>query len=300
MRNDRGRGLPSWPPWCYLPLAGWYAILSSAHRVDRLSLEHAMDVGRLGGLGAWRVGQGIYRFDETLYRSLVSTSVKGKIPCSVLYSLPEWCVYIETPETKLGGSILHGFFVHMEEDANDRRHELRFVFDFEDILLPMPIHIGPWSLEESITRMITEAGKQGMPIDDGLGKALEPYLEPFLSVVLYLCSENADYGGASAPGRPQPRHTKQGSRLFPPDSPTIWNVGTRIGSFIRSTEGTEEESRGNHASLKPHIRRAHWHLFHHGEKRTHSRVKWLPPIPVNIGEEDFADLPSVIKPVKKH
>ena len=25
-RADRGKDLPDWPAWCFLPLAGWYAI----------------------------------------------------------------------------------------------------------------------------------------------------------------------------------------------------------------------------------------------------------------------------------
>jgi hypothetical protein len=35
-------------------------------------------------------------------------------------------------------------------------------------------------------------------------------------------------------------------------------------------------------TLKPHIRRAHWHLFWAGKGRGEPRVKWLPPIPVNV------------------
>ena len=301
MRNDRGGKLPSWSSWCYLPMAGWYAIVSSAHKVDRLSLEQVIDVGRLGAVGAWRVGQGIYRFDETLYQSLMSTPIKGEIPCSVLYFLPEWCVYIETPNTKLGESVLHGFYVHLEEDANDKRHELRFCFDFDDMLLPFPIHIGQWSLEEAISRMVAEAKKQGMPdLGTRLSETLEPYIEPFLSVVLYLCSKSADYGGGAGPGRPRPTKTKQGFRIFPPDAPHIWNVGVRIGSFIRSSDSEQEGREGRHSGVRPHIRRAHWHLYYHGEKRIQAQIKWLPPIPVNVHEDTAEVLPAVIKSIKKH
>ena len=63
LRADRGtRGLPSWPEWCFLPLAGAYAIISEDAGMDRLPLELAADVSRLGALSAWRVTQGIYRF----------------------------------------------------------------------------------------------------------------------------------------------------------------------------------------------------------------------------------------------
>lgn len=45
-------------------------------------------------LACWRMTQGIYRFDTTVYESLLSTKLDGELPVDVLLRLPEWCVYL--------------------------------------------------------------------------------------------------------------------------------------------------------------------------------------------------------------
>jgi len=66
-RADRGHGLPNWPDWCFLPMSGFYAILSDDAQCDRLPLNQMEDVARLAAMGTWRVTQGIYRFDPAAH-----------------------------------------------------------------------------------------------------------------------------------------------------------------------------------------------------------------------------------------
>jgi hypothetical protein len=75
------------------------------------------------------VTQGVYRFDPTVLDALWETPVTGDIPTEVLYHLPEWCVYVNTPGKTWQGGSLHGFFAHLEHDVDDKRTELRFVLD---------------------------------------------------------------------------------------------------------------------------------------------------------------------------
>ena len=124
-----GRNSATGPTGASCPLAGAYALVSRGRTTgsgNRADVEH---VGILGALAAWRVTQGIYRFDPTTFDALWETPVTGDIPTEVLFHLPEWCVYIPTPDRSWRGDTLHGFFAHLEHDANDRRTELRFVLD---------------------------------------------------------------------------------------------------------------------------------------------------------------------------
>ena len=116
------KNLGSWPDSCFLPLAGAYAIVSSGGKIE--TPDQLRNVGRLGALAAWRVTQGIYRFDPTTFDALWKTPVTGDIPTVILHHLPEWCVYIPTPEQTWKGVPLYGFFAHLEYDANDHRTEL--------------------------------------------------------------------------------------------------------------------------------------------------------------------------------
>ena len=123
----RRKELGDWPDWCFLPLAGTYAIVSKGKTLQ--SPNQAHHIGILGALAAWRVTQGIYRFDPTTFDALWKTPVTGDIPTEVLFHLPEWCVYIPTPDQTWQGATLNGFFAHLECDMNDRRTELRLVLD---------------------------------------------------------------------------------------------------------------------------------------------------------------------------
>jgi hypothetical protein len=113
IRAGRGRDLDDWPDWCFMPLAGAHAIVS------RHPQPAVADIGVIGALAAWRVTQGIYRFDPTTHEALASTPLET-LPVEALYRLPEWCVYLETPDHQ----DIHGGFVHLEWDVNRKEAEL--------------------------------------------------------------------------------------------------------------------------------------------------------------------------------
>jgi len=302
-RQDRGRdGLPDWPEWCYCPMAGSYAIVSGGG-ANRVPPHLIGDVARLSAIAAWRPTQGVYRFDADLLSSLLDTPLTGDLPCDVLHRLPEWCVYVETPGRQWGSQSMHGFFAHLECDANTGREELRLLVDAEDSLVPIPIHLGSWPLGEAVARALdvsrVHAVAAGTTLPAGINRDVLETAEPLVSVLLYLCADDAEIGdGTARPTIPKAKRTKQGWRLFPADKLTVWDVGVRLGAALRkSQDRSQGDGEGTHARPRAHIRRAHWHTFLAGAGRQERRVKWLPPIPVNV--EDQEKLPAVIRSVKE-
>jgi hypothetical protein len=302
-RQDRGKGLPNWPDWCYCPIAAAYAIVSSGGD-NRVPLHMMADVARLAALAAWRVTQGIYRYDPDVYEAVRTTPITGDLPCELLYRLPEWCVYVETPGMIWMESPLHGFWAHLEWDANTGREEQRLLLDADAGLVPVPLHLGTWPLLDAVRNAhklaAMNAGTAGV-ISPTLTAAVADALEPLLSLLLYLCQDAADYAGpAERPSNPEPKRTKQGWRLFPPDKPRLWEVAVRMGAALRHARAVADVVRqdhgGSHVSPRPYIRRAHWHTYRVGAGRTGAVVKWMPPIPVNLDSTE--GLPSVIHPVK--
>ena len=179
--------LKDWPDWCFLPLAGTYAIVSKGKTLQ--SPNQAHHVGILGALAAWRVTQGIYRFDPTTFNALWKTPVTGDIPTAVLFHLPEWCVYIPTPDQTWQGATLNGFFAHLECDMNDRRTELRLVLDVTgpagDQLIVMPIHLGKGGVAEGVEAMLKEAARQfpvRMETPEGVVESLSSDVSPLVSL----------------------------------------------------------------------------------------------------------------------
>lgn len=312
MRADRGKRLPDWPDWCFLPLAGAYAIVSRGQAP--LPLDQVGDVARLAALAAWRPTQGIYRFHPTLFDEVWETPVEGDLPVDVLHRLPEWCVYVETPGRRFGADPIHGFFAHLEHDANDGRMELRLLLDMGetlDDLMPLALHL-VGTIPEALQSMAAEAERQahlaGMDVPpealDAPAKMV-PYVEPLVSLVLFLCSAAAEHrtaDGRQMPVKPRPIKTKRGPRLFAPDEPTIWETGFRIGEALyraHSASSSGHRTAGETGrTVRPHLRRAHWHTYWVGprsdpEKR-HPELRWLPPIPVNMRSIDE------LKPTIRH
>lgn len=316
-RADKGRsGLPDWPDWCYLPMAASYAVVSGGGPL-RVSPGRAGDVARVAALSAWRMTQGIYRFDPAVFDAVRDTPVVGDIPADVLYRLPEWCVYIETPGMQAFGGALHGCWVHLESDANDGRAELRLLLDSDAGLHPIPLHLGRWPLAESLGRMQAEAVRHGfgrvlsaqvpggvLP-PDAAAEAMRPVVEPIVSLVLYLCSQAGEIGdGVRRPGNPEPKRTKRGWRMFQADRPTTWDVGLRLGAALRRAYQAEQTGAtgpaAEHAGPRPHIRRAHWHGYWSGPREGARRydLRWLPPIAVAMGDAGPDSMPAVVRAVR--
>jgi len=322
-RAERGRGLPRWPDWCFCPMAAAYAVASGG--ADRVPVgPSAGKIAELAALAAWRVGQGIYRFDADLYSEVLATPLTGDLPEAVLFQLPEWCVYVETPDlVGMAGDPVHGFFAHLEHDANDGRAELRLLLDEEasdgPFLRPVPLHLVGGGLVQALEAadrerlnqlqrfpaLLSRAPSALGEIRDLLDEArdgLRRQVEPLLSLLLYLCSENADLDPCGRrPPRPRPRKTKAGLRLFPPDAPTTWEVGLRVGAALhRARAVAGDAGDGTHASPRPHVRRAHWHTFWVGPRSVPEQrkavLRWLSPM--LVGARSVEDLVPTVRPVE--
>jgi len=304
------KDLGDWPDWCFLPVAGAYAIVASWGTIDRP--EQLKVVGLLSALAAWRATQGIYRFDPSTFDALWKTPVTGEIPTEVLHHLPEWCVYIPTPDQTWNGVPLYGFFARLDHDAHNHLTELCFVVDIltpdGDRLFMMPIRLGSGGIAEGIDVMLREYAPHFLysaGTSEYDAEILTRDVAPLVSLVLYLCSQGAEIkdgqGGRRVPARPQPVKTKKGMRIFPPDRPNQWEVGYRLGAALRRafSERGPAEPTGTHARPRPHIRRAHWHSFWVGKwDEPEARVvvlKWLPPIPVNV--QSVEDLTTTVREV---
>jgi len=331
-RRQRGSAPDfDWPDWCYMPIAAGYAIASGGGD-NRVPWERAHHPAIITALAAWRMTQGIYRYDPALYADLVATPIEGNLPDSVLMRLPEWCVYIEMDGALAwGSSPICGFWAHLECDVTrGNARELRLLMDTAEApelaldarrgLCPVPIILSGDSLAAGLQRVLDSGMQQAA--QNGLsfatpkesGASVAATLQPMISLLLYLCSESPDLtrrGKIEHPANPEPVRTRRaGWRLFAADGPREWDVGVRIGAALRAAYAREETggeaaTAGRH--VRPHVRRAHWHTILSGKRKRDDgtpipaadqrrELRWMPPIPIAI--TDGADLPAVIHPVR--
>lgn len=283
--NLKGKEYTDWPNWCFIPMAGWYLMICNERCISVIEDDDIRDLSKIAALGAWRYSQGIYRFDDNIFSALIESGISGKIPCDVLYRLPEWCVYIETNGMDVEGDEISGFWSHLEFDVNSGKPELRFLFDFKSGLIPFYLTLGDFTIEDSVKNAFEKAWtKYGY--DAGNEKKLQlvvdmsKYINKYLSLLLYLCSEEPEIDNLkeplSHPCRPQPKKIKKGFRLFPADKPRFWEVGKETGEKLRRAGYSIDSGR----SVKAHLRRAHWHGFWTGPRKGERKFtyKWIPPI----------------------
>jgi hypothetical protein len=319
VRAARGREGRQWPQWCFLPLEEAHDIVTGG-RARRLPYARQHHPSIIGALAAWRLTQGIYRFDPAIYEALIETPLTRELPVEPLFRLPEWCPYLETPGLKwtVAGEErpIHGAWAHLdlsECTGGMNEPELRIVLDTacrtSDPLDPthgciaIPL-IGPGTIAESLELVletgVKDARSQGMSVAAELTdpERVARTLWPVISLLLYLCTESGEIGdGQHRPEPPLPTRTRRGWRYFPACRPTTWDVGVRIGAALRRTYQQQNNpalaSTGRH--LRGHVRIFHWHTFLAGPQRTERRVKWLPPIRVNLNDHD--SLPATVRRV---
>jgi hypothetical protein len=313
-------GLPMWEQWCWAPTPMFGVFFVRNFRLRQHLTQDQMTLAQLLIVVAqWRLGQGIYRFDPDLYESLISTPV-GKIPYDAIFRLPEYCVYLETPGHMIPLEdvevVSPGAFVFLSDRSDTGEKFLCIALDVDTTMGPTVI-LYEILLVSGKTLMECVELSFGRVIADNPNKTLRDlnlptpekltsYLEPVISLVLYICSEEPDFGGENLPSRATSRRIRGKERFFPPDRPPVWDVGVRLGSAIRTYQKHREDDSGSSETQnkkRPHLRRAHWHSFWTGQRTEGSPgtklvVKWVPPVPVNLGEIDIGQLPSVIHNVK--
>lgn len=203
LRQRKGKDLPDWPDYCYLPLTGWQAIVKTQR--DRVL---ASEVARIAALGTWMDSRGIYRINNELMKALVQSNIFGNLPSDVLLRLPDHCIYIETPGFNWLRSTLHGYWAHREWNAQTEKPELRLLLDTSGGLIHLVLPVGAWTVMESVRRTVEVNARI-----DQLNKILLP--------LLYVCSE--DY------------EIKQCNESLPNQEPhELWLVGERMGEKLYS------------------------------------------------------------------
>jgi len=317
MRGGQFGKSEPWSEMCFIPTVVIKALMDSLASVKgepRDEVKSIWESARICALTAWRATQGIYRFDIDVFNALRETPLSDDIPFSVLKRLPEWCIYIETPNFLVDGNEIHGVWVHLDTFGGADVDDLRV---WVDCVVPFSIlmELKPGDIATNLNRRLSFIGdefngKKGVN-KQYCASVMLRVLSTIVPLVLYICTQADEIGdGTKTPFKPIPKRIKGGSvRLFPPDRITRWDVGVRMGAAIRSAKQSQAHGVGPdylRNAPRAHIRRAHWHSSRIGPRKladgtiinAQARdfvVRWQPPIAVNV--VDVAALPATIRPV---
>ena len=293
---------------CVFSLAEAQALSLKLQRTE----DHRFNPALLGALVAWRPTKGIFRFHPELYESLIETDIVGDVPSDVLMHLPGGAVFIETPVSENLPFQLHGFWAYLSRMG--RQNELILVGLWRDdkssreagidpewdvLLYQIPLGNHPISdlTEMMFQRSAMEAG-QDHALSDDVRVIQEHMVSSMVSLLLYLCSEQPDISNWT-PKQPVFKYLGNKRRWLASKEVHEWDVGLRLGAALKNAKDRlnrdESISEGGN-SVRPHVRRAHWHSFWVGKRGEQTiSLRWLSPIPVNV--EDAEKLPAVVRQV---
>lgn len=306
-------GLTRWADWCYAPMATALAVASyeSAARTVGEQIGQVARAAEIAALAPWRLGKEVFCLDAELEQLLYSQADDVGIPSEVLLRIPYQAFYVQTNSLTFDGAPYHGFFVHLEQDANNGDRELRLLLLKDSCeTLPIPIHIDDKTVYDSVQTLLAQARramsgnpewKRRLIMPVAYIDRLSELTQKLLQIVFYLVAVNSDV----APNREQTVAMKRGAVIKDRYSEIRkWDVGFRVGAALRAHKAQTEQNAdvsndagSAPASPRPHIRRAHWHHYWTGRRDLPEErkliLKWQAPTFVGTQEDPPVTLHEV-------
>lgn len=245
-------------------------------------------VGSLATWAAYREAKTFYRVDSLLADCLIKTPWPEHVPTAAL-RLPSRCPVLEIPWQ---GGIVH-IAVHydlMTTQEETGQLELRIMQLSGSYWLPISfLHLAGDTLQDCI-KSAGFLAKLHAPNPESVDPLAfrTPLAGLVLTLLLYLAGE-PDVVKVAHPGERPEKEAKM--RRSDPDrwrdlhSPASYDVGTSFRAAIERWEIERQKEAGlpTGKSVRPHMRRAHAHLYWTGEKRSIPKVVFLMPISVKGG-----------------
>ena len=202
------------PDWCIMPTMFPFLLLT--HRYgESCYLTHMDEMMTLASACIWRCSKGVYRFAPEIFSALTAQPLTGDLPTDILYRLPEWAVYIETPGLTYERHQMEGFIAHLDYNLFSRSVDLQFAMFLQGREMPkmVALPLGSGSLADAMDRVDqTDDMFMGHTEQRRFVSSRDEYRRTFsamLQLMLYLCSEEPDLPeiehphSAAACGRPR-------------------------------------------------------------------------------------------------
>lgn len=288
------------PEWCFLPHEAYFEMIRCGEEAGAWKLterEKQREVAAMCSLVPWNYTRYIYEFDVDFYQELNKTVYSSKIPREILYKLPVYSIYIKVPENNGAYCNIQGYWasIHPFYNDGDQIHVdsqgnpsviLNIIVNLGDDLdlLEILLDDNQTTLLEALNKTVELKQESGATnLTEEVAAGYYYMASEAINAILYICSQDPDIKEpvwlGEKPGNPRIEKIKGKFRLFPPRRFKTWKVGNNVGKQIKEYHANYNNI-GSGKSVRPHIRRAHWHGYWTGPKKgaRNFEIKWLSPM----------------------
>lgn len=244
----------------------------------------------LTNIATWRYTKTLYNFNAEIQEQLLKSEFKGDLPVELLERLPEYCVCIklaqpiELPMLDYQKGIDH-IFVSLNKMGDNKKSLIVTTYSsnnctWGNVWLELNKEIKMYHNEDLLEHIVGKFDKKDI---ERTSKNYERTIRQVLPYILYIISDKPDIQGINKEEHKavnvQEVHKKGEVRLFPANKVTEWNVGNNIAEKIKQYCS----SASNGGTVRPHIRRGHWHTYWTGSRsgKQEPVIHWLFPMLVN-------------------
>ncbi|MDO8432295.1 MAG: hypothetical protein Q7S58_07780 [Candidatus Binatus sp.] len=268
---------------------------------------HKVNIYSLVCWAGWRESKPVYSIEPALAQCLSNTPWPEQTPLAAL-RLPSRFPVLVFPKAADSDRPTAVGIRYDIETGDDGKNALEMRFNFlEAAVAPAWIQFGTLRLTgatlgecfqaylKSIEIRSTEAGRSAVV----QVMREDPYLRLAITTLLYLGGEPDTVRVVHPGSKPAVKESirkKDPERWRDLREPDARTVGRQFQQTIERWEIEQQHKSdgGSGRNLRPHIRRAHSHLYWTGEGRKLPRVKFLLPIPVKgAGPKDERTAPAI-------
>lgn len=284
--------IATWDDWIYAALdcysPGWAKKLVVGEAIPQNLLDQLpCPTGELISLGSWLLTKNIYRFDDDVAKELIKSDFKGKLP-AFLINIQDICIYVQTDNFDLyfESSQIVGVIFSINE------------LNYEKVL------ISTLFLDTGLTRTIVSIANEDLDIDECLSDFIDKFhddrsvldeneIEQYhslqkklINILLWFSQTKPDYFPLIPDNHKEKtgiRKVKNELRLFEASKYKPFVAGRETKEAIKNlytdlNKLDDINSKPKIGAKRPHLRRAHYHLYWYGRKGAYERhdFKWIP------------------------
>lgn len=273
-------------------------------------------------IARWQNCKHVYRIDSNVAEVLKDQPLDDNLPIDVLLHFPYPIVYIDAKvKTSVNDDFVDakGFFAYLDHGDNGLV-ELELIYLLNSggrSRRAFPLEKG-LSFEQGIEKIVAYSKRFYLenqqafrkdfsdiefiqPDDPNSVRAFTGTLSSALNLLLFTLSAENDPQVIYTPSRHIAKQ-KAGAKT---NLETVILLGAKIGHAIGEAKRCERDSGAVSnsdsklpRSRAPHVRIAHWHHYWVGKRKDRSDgqfgdelvLKWIPPIPVNIGNGEVIEM----------